>query len=100
VIRNLVLYTRPNDPEAFKAHYVSRHLPLCRAIPGTLNIEHAFDVETMQGLGDWFCVYQADYANETAFEAAKASPEAAAAAADVTNYSPDPPLVLVFRIEE
>ena len=33
----LVLYTQPQDPQAFERHFNDRHLPLVEKLPGLLN---------------------------------------------------------------
>jgi len=99
MIKLLVMYPWPGDPDSFKKHYLARHLPLCRAIPHTLNIRYAFQPETLEGTrGHWFCIYEAEYADRKMLNAAKATPEAERAAADVANYSPEPPLVLIYEL--
>jgi len=98
MIKLLVMYPWPADPDHFKRHYIDRHLPLCRAIPGTLRIHYTFEPQTVQGTR-WFCIYEAEYADEATLNAAKATPEAERAAADVANYSPEPPTVLIYKVD-
>jgi uncharacterized protein (TIGR02118 family) len=97
VIKVLVIYPWPNDVSGFKQYYLECHLPLCRAIPGTEHISYAFEPETIQDHGQWFCIYEAEYADRTAFLRAQQTPEAKAAAADVANYSPRSPMILVYE---
>ena len=94
----VVMYPWPDDPERFKKHYLERRLPLCRAIPGALWVHYAFEPATVQGTNKWFCIYEAEYADESALKAALATSEAQRAAADVPNYSPEPPTALVYRV--
>lgn len=100
MIRNLVIYSTPPDPEAFRRHYLECHIPLCKAIPNTLRISYTFSPDVLLGDADCFCVYEADYADQAALEEAKSSPEGQAAAADVRNYSPTPPIVILYELDE
>lgn len=78
---------------------VSCHLPLCRATPGALRSHYTFEPKTAQGTSRWFCIYEAEYANEAALNAALTTPEGKRAGADVANCSPDAPTVLIYKLE-
>jgi len=99
MIKLLVMYPWPADPEHFKKHYVSRHLPLCRAIPGILSMHYTFEPKTIEGPGRWFCLFEAEFVDEAAMNAAFATSEAERAGADVVNYSPEPPTSLVYKLD-
>lgn len=45
MVKLLVLYGRPEDETAFESHYVDKHLPLARAIPGLRRLEVSKGVE-------------------------------------------------------
>jgi uncharacterized protein (TIGR02118 family) len=92
MIKLVVMYPWPADPYRFKRHFLGRHLPLCRAIPGILRSHYAFEPKTVEGSGKWFCIYEAEFVD-------LATPEAERAAADVANYSPDLPTFLVNTSE-
>jgi uncharacterized protein (TIGR02118 family) len=98
MIKLLVMYPWPTDPDHFKKHYIERHLPLCRAIPSIIRSHYAFEPRTIEGAGGWFCVYEAEFVDEAALNAALATPEAQRAGADVANYSPDLPTSLVYQL--
>jgi uncharacterized protein (TIGR02118 family) len=40
-VKLVVLYTQPDDPEAFEAHYLAIHGPLVEQVPGLLRWEGA-----------------------------------------------------------
>jgi len=40
-VKLVVLYTQPDDPDAFDRHYVGTHLPLVDKIPGLQRAEAA-----------------------------------------------------------
>ena len=45
----LVLYTMPDDPRAFRDHYVNKHLPLVAELPGIRSLRYTFDLSALQG---------------------------------------------------
>ncbi len=93
----IILYPWPADPARFKSHYVSRHAPLCQAIPGARRASYAFEPSGRDGPSEWFCVFEAEYENEGTWRAAMATPEAKAAQADVANYSASPPTIIICK---
>jgi uncharacterized protein (TIGR02118 family) len=99
MMKLVVMYPWPADPAHFKRHYIDRHLPLCRAIPGAIRAFYTFEPKTVQSASRWFCIYEAEYADEDALNAALATPEARAAAADVQNCSAEPPVGLIYKLE-
>ncbi|MGH3426483.1 MAG: EthD family reductase [Mycobacteriales bacterium] len=99
MVKLVTLYPWPKSPALFRKHYLEMHLPLCREIPGILRSRYAFEPKTIEGSGNWFCIFEAEFADEAALDAALATPEALRAAADVANYSPDLPTSLVCQIE-
>jgi len=99
MIKLVVMYPWPADPDHFRRHYLEQHLPLCREIPGLLRSYYAFEPKTLEGPGSWFCVFEAEFADEAALNAALATPEAQRAGDDVANYSPEPPTSLIYKPE-
>lgn len=100
MIRHLVMYPQPVDPDHFTRHYIERHLPLCQAIPGTLRIRYAFAPKTLQGSERWFCIYESEYADLASLAAALASNECRSAAEDVANFSKAAPVAFAYEVEE
>ena len=98
MIKLLVMYAWPENPEQFKRHYLEVHLPLCRKMPGALRAHYTFEPRKTHGPGRWFCIYEAEYPDEDTLAAALATPEGRAAQADVAHYSPEPPISLIYAI--
>jgi len=42
--KTLVLHRTPEDPQAFREHYESTHIPLLSRVPGLRAFRHSFDV--------------------------------------------------------
>ena len=82
--RVTIQYAVPADPAAFDDHYLNRHLPLVKPVPGLV----AFSWSKPMPLGGEHSVYlvaQLDFADEAAMRAALASPEMTAAGADARS---------------
>jgi len=85
--RLTVLYPPPSDPEAFRAYYLSTHLPLAAKLPGLLAMRYSLDVAAVAGDSPFFAIWEGDFDSAEAMAAALQSPEGDAVAADVANYA-------------
>jgi uncharacterized protein (TIGR02118 family) len=102
--RLLVLYPTPIDPDHFRRHYESVHVPLAKNVPGIREMRYGFDAVTdgeglEQGLS-FFCVFEATWDDERSMVDALASPEGQAVVADVANYATGGFLRLHYELEE
>ncbi|MCX7388275.1 MAG: EthD family reductase [Planctomycetales bacterium] len=88
MIRLLVLYGHPTDPEAFDRHYREVHIPIAKKMKGLRKWTIGKVTTTPDGSASPF-YYVADLYMESKeeFEALLASPEGQAAVADVPNYA-------------
>tara|TARA_R110000751_G_scaffold234229_9_gene335818 strand:+ start:124438 stop:124740 length:303 start_codon:yes stop_codon:yes gene_type:complete len=94
-----VLYTTPDDPDAFRSYYVDQHLPLARTLPGLIKATYAFPEPL--GPGDTpFCIFQAYFEDAAAMGAALQSEIGAKVAADVPNYAPKGAVLCNFPVIE
>jgi len=87
------LYPRPADPEAFRTHYIERHVPLCRAIPNSGRASYAFEPRTPAGPSEWFCIFEVEFDSRAQWEASVNSPEALASQADARTLSVQPTII-------
>jgi len=92
------LYPQPDDPESFRKHYIERHVPLCRAIPGSGRASYAFEPQTPAGPSEWFCIFEIECDSRQQWEASMRSPEATAAQADASTL-PVQPTVIFYEPE-
>jgi uncharacterized protein (TIGR02118 family) len=88
-IKLVVLYTQPDDPDAFDAHYLGVHGPLVLKIPGLARFEGARFVAAPDG-GDqpYFRIAELHFADQAALEAGLGSDEGKATAADYQQIAP------------
>ncbi len=83
-----VLYPQPDDPEAFRDYYETKHAPLAARLPGLVAQSYAFPAALGPDPSPWFCIWRGEFENAAALEAALGSPVGEQVAADVPNYSP------------
>ena len=83
----LALYPRPADPDHFRHYYETSHLPLARTMPGLGASRHSFTPEGLGEASPWFCVWEGEFADRAAFEAAVASNIGQKTAADIAHYA-------------
>ena len=88
-VKLVVLYTQPSDPEAFDRHYLGTHMPLANTIPGLQRAETGRFASSLDG-GEqtYYRIAELYFADEAAMQAAFASPEARANAADYQEIAP------------
>ena len=92
----MVLYGPPSDPAAFRDHYETTHLPLAEALPGATAMRYSLDVAAAEGDSPYAAVFEADFADGAALDAALASPEGQAAQADVPAFATGGVTILVL----
>ena len=84
----VVTYGKPADPAAFDAHYRDVHVPLAQKIPGLRRFELSDGpVSTPEGPSDVHSIAILTFDSLSDLQAALASPEGQAAAADVANFA-------------
>jgi uncharacterized protein (TIGR02118 family) len=88
-IKLMVLYTRPDDPDAFDQHYFGTHMPLVAKIPGLDRVETGRFVAALDGGGEtYYRAAELHFADRAALDAALGSPEGRATAADYQQIAP------------
>ncbi len=88
-VKLVVLYTQPDDPAAFEAHYLGVHMPLVAALPGLQRAEAGQLTAALDGGGQTFYrLTELYFADQGAMNAALGSPEGQATAADFQKIAP------------
>ena len=88
-VKLVVLYTHPDDSDAFDRHYFATHMPLVDRISGLQRAETArFVAAADSGEHTYYRVTELYFADPGALEAAFGSEEGKAAAADYQNIAP------------
>jgi uncharacterized protein (TIGR02118 family) len=96
----VVLYTQPDDPEAFDKHYLGVHGPLVDKIPGLERWSGARVVAAADG-GDtpWFRLAELEFADQAALQAGMGSPEGKATAQDFQQIAPPGSRLLIAAVD-
>jgi uncharacterized protein (TIGR02118 family) len=98
----VVLYTQPDDPDAFSRHYREQHMPLAHAIPGQDRpAETGLIVAEADG-GEplWYRVTELFFPDRATLDAGLASKEMQAAGADFQKIAPPGSRILIQELED
>jgi uncharacterized protein (TIGR02118 family) len=88
-IKLVVLYTHPDDPDAFDRHYFGTHLPLVNSIPGLQRAETGrFVAASDGGEQTYYRVVELYFADQAALDAAYGSDQGQATAANYQQIAP------------
>jgi uncharacterized protein (TIGR02118 family) len=98
--KTLVLYLPPEDPQAFREHYESTHIPLLSRVPGLRAFRHSFDVSAPEGESRYFAVSEAEWDSEQALGEALSTPEGQAAMADLRSNATGGFVLVGYSVEE
>lgn len=92
----LVLYNTPADPAAFDRYYSETHIPLAKKLPGLRSYHiNSGPIHSLAGTAPYL-VAQLDFDSMADLQAALASPEGQATAADVGNFATGGVTILFF----
>jgi uncharacterized protein (TIGR02118 family) len=100
MVRFLVLYDMPADPEAFDRHYREIHIPLAKQLPGLRRYTISRNHQPVRGDRSYYLVAELDWDDMAAMRQAFASEAGQATAADVPKFAPTGVSSLVFEVEE
>ena len=99
--RIVSLHGHPADPATFDDYYRSTHTPLVQRIPGVSNVRFG----RVQPMSDgsrapFYVISDVYFEDDAAFDAAQASPEMAAALADVPRFATGGVTIMVCEYED
>ncbi|RWA98729.1 EthD family reductase [Mesorhizobium sp.] len=99
--RLVALYKTPKDVAAFDRYYVSTHIPLAKAIPGLRKYEISDGgVHSPGGASGYHLVATLYFDSVADIQAALASPEGRATAADLGNFADGGVELMLFETSE
>lgn len=100
-VKLVVLYTRPDDADAFDRHYFAAHMPLVGRLPGLQRAETARLVAAADsGEQTYYRITELYFADQGALNAAFGSEEGKAAVADYQNIAPPGSRLFVAVLDE
>ena len=100
MVRFLVLYDTPDDPEAFDRHYREVHIPLTKKLPGLRRYTISRDVMRVRGGEACYLVAELDWDDMDSLRNAFSSPEGAATAAYVPTFAGDRVRRMIYEVED
>jgi uncharacterized protein (TIGR02118 family) len=100
-VKLVVLYTQPDDPDAFDEHYLGTHMPLVSAIPGLQRAEAGRLVTALDG-GEktYHRITELYFADQDALGAAFGSPQGQATAADYQKIAPPGSRMFIAHVDD
>lgn len=82
------IYRQPGDAVVFEDYYFNKHVPLAKTLPGLRSYEVTRgDVMGMAGKHGVYLVAILEFDSMSAIQAAMASPQGQATAADLANFA-------------
>ena len=100
MVQVLVLYNTPANPAAFDRYYHQAHIPFARKIPGLRSyVINNGPIQALSGISPYL-IATLHFDSFAALNAALASPESQAAAADVSNFASGGATVLIQDTKE
>jgi uncharacterized protein (TIGR02118 family) len=100
MVRLLVLYGTPEDPEAFDRYYNEVHIPLAKRLPGLLRYTVSRDISVARGGKEFYLVAELDWENLRAMQAAMASEIGKETTADVPKFAPTGVTTVTYEVAE
>jgi uncharacterized protein (TIGR02118 family) len=95
--RLLVLYNQPADSAAFDRYYFETHVPIAKKVPGVRSyIVNSGNPTMVAGSLSPHLIAELEFDNLAELQAAMASPEGQAAAADLANFAQAGVTLLVY----
>jgi uncharacterized protein (TIGR02118 family) len=100
-VKLVVLYTQPDDADAFDRHYFGSHMPLVDKIPGLLRTETG-KVRTALDGGEktYYRITGLYFADQAALQAGFGSDEGKATAADYQQIAPAGSRMFIVPVDE
>ena len=100
MVKAVVLYGPPEDPDAFERHYAETHTELATAIPGLQRFESARGIATPDGSSvPYQRIAELTFEDMDALQAGLGSDEGQAAVNDIPNFATGGVTILFAEID-
>ena len=101
MVKLVVLYGRPEDPDAFERYYADTHTALAKAVPGLRRFEAARGVATRDGTEvPYQRIAELTFDDVEALQAGIASEQGQAAVNDVPNFATGGVTIFIAEIDD
>jgi uncharacterized protein (TIGR02118 family) len=96
----LVLYPKGQNEKKFRPYYEREHASLVAKLPGLKASRYSFSIGAAPGAEvPYYCIFEAEFADEAAMGAALQSPQGQAVVADIPNYVTIPPTIVHYAVK-
>jgi uncharacterized protein (TIGR02118 family) len=100
-VKLVVLYTHPDDTDAFDRHYLGIHMPLVAKVPGLQRAETGrFTAALDRGEQTYYRAAELYFADQQALEQGLGSAEGKATAADYRQIAPPGSRMFVEALDD
>jgi uncharacterized protein (TIGR02118 family) len=100
MVKMIVLYGPPTDPDAFEDHYANTHLPLAAKIPNVKRFEASRVVATPDGSEPpFYRVAELWFDSHEDLQASTSSPEGQVTVQDIGNFATGGATVLIAEVD-
>ena len=100
-VKLVVLYTQPEDPEAFDRQYLGVHMPMVREIPTLARAESGRFYAAADGAEKtWYRIAELYFADQDALNAGMGSEPGKAVATDYAKIAPPGSRLFVATVDE
>jgi uncharacterized protein (TIGR02118 family) len=101
MVKLVVLYGRPEDPDASERYYADTHTALAKAIPGLRRFEAARGVATPDGTEvPYQRIAELTFDDVEALQAGRASHQGQAAVNDIPNFATGGVTIFIAEIDD
>jgi uncharacterized protein (TIGR02118 family) len=101
MVKLVVLYGRPEDPDAFERYYADTHTALAKAVPGLRRFEAARGVATPDGTEvPYQRIAELTFDDVEALQAGIASDQGQAAVNDIPNFATGGVTIFIADIDD
>ena len=101
MVKLVVLYGRPEDPDAFERYYADTHTALATAVPGLRRFEAARGVATPDGTEvPYERIAELTFDDVEALQAGIVSDQGQAAANDIPNFATGGVTIFIAEIDD
>lgn len=99
-VKLVVVYTPPEDPEAFEAHYLDRHMPLASSVPGLVKAETSRVIAAPDG-GEqsWYRIAELYFDSLDDLQAGLATDEGRETGADYRRIAPEGSRMYIAEVD-
>lgn len=88
MVKVMVLYHKPEDPEAFEKRYIEGHLPLVQKYPNVKDTTFSKVTRSLMGDSVYSYIYIGTWADKDSMKADMNSEEARVATDDAKQFAP------------